>query len=314
MEYKDYYKIMGISRDASADDIKKAYRKLARKYHPDVSTESDAERHFKEVNEAYEVLKDPEKRAKYDQLGSNWRAGEEFRPPPGWEFGDNSGFNFRNGGGGFSSGFDFSDFFESLFGGAASGTRRRSGGFQQTGEDQHSQITISLEEAFHGSTRAVQLQVPEMDFTTGQTQLHNRTLHVKIPAGVVAGKQIRLSRQGAHGGDLYLAVVIAPHSLYTVDGKDIYLELPITPWEAALGATMNVPTLAGTVGLKVPPGTQSGNKLRLKGRGLPGNPPGNQYVILKIMTPPAETSHARQLYQQMADELAWFKPRTDLME
>lgn len=323
MEYKDYYKIMGVSRDASADDIKKAYRKLARKYHPDVSTEANAEHHFKEVNEAYEVLKDPEKRATYDQLGTRWRAGDDFRPPPGWDFGDGN-FDFRSRGGsagfGGASGFDFSDFFESLFGGAGGGSRWRTGGaggahsFRTAGEDQHSKIYISLEEAYQGTTRAIQLEVSDGGFSASST----RTLNVKIPAGVTEGKRIRLTGQGAPGsngginGDLYLEVSIKPHSLYRVENKDIHLELPITPWEAALGATVNVPTLAGTVGLKIPAGAQSGSKLRLKGRGLQGHPAGDQYVQLKIVTPPAETSHARELYQKMAEELGWFKPRADL--
>jgi curved DNA-binding protein len=316
MDYKDYYALMGVGRDATQDEIKRAYRKLARKYHPDVSKEPDAERRFKEVGEAYEVLKDPEKRAAYDQLGRNWRAGEEFRPPPGWD----AGFEFA--GGGFTDGGagGFSDFFESLFGrgayretgfGARQGPRNR-------GEDHHARIEIGLDEAFKGSTRTFQLQVPEYD---AQGRLHNRQRNIKvaIPKGVNNGQRIRLSGQGgpgSHGmpaGDLYLEVDIRPHPLYAVDGSDIHLTVPIAPWEAALGARVAVPTLGGRVDLSIPAGARSGQKLRLRGRGLAakGKTPGDQIVTLQIVAPQAENDAQRELYRQMAETMA-FNPRQAL--
>lgn len=297
MEYKDYYKTLGVARDASAEDIKRAYRKLARKYHPDVSKEPNAESRFKDVAEAYEVLKDAEKRAAYDQLGSNWQAGQGFSPPPGWS--DGQGFEFRGGGGG---GAGFSDFFDSLFGrGFASGQgpQRRSA----RGEDQQARVQITLEDAFHGSSRAVNLSQPGG---------RSRTLEVRIPKGVRAGQRIRLAGQGSAGGDLYLEIDFAPHRLYRLEGADLYLDLPITPWEAALGATVKVPTLGGPVELTIPAGSQSGDKLRLRGRGLPGTPtPGDQYVVFKMVTPAAQTDAARELYRRLASELP-LDPRASL--
>lgn len=314
MEYKDYYQILGVSRDSAQDEIKKAYRKLARKYHPDVSKEANAEEKFKEVKEAYEVLKDKEKRQAYDQLGAQWKSGQGFQPPPGWEY--------ETRGTPFSEGLDpseFSDFFEALFGRAgwqqARGARR---GFQQRGQDQHSKITITLEEAYHGCEKAIQLQQPQLNPKTGEVQLTTRQLKVKIPKGVSAGQQIRLANQGAPGigggpnGDLYLEIMIAPHPLYTVKQKDIYLNLPLTPWEAALGAKIQVPTLGGKVELTIRPGSQTGQTLRLKGRGLPGQPPGDQYIILKIYIPEPKSESQKQLYRQMAEEMT-FNPREDLM-
>jgi curved DNA-binding protein len=295
MEYKDYYKTLGVARDASADDIKRAYRKLARKYHPDVSKEPNAENRFKDVAEAYEVLKDADKRAAYDQLGSNWQAGQGFTPPPGW----GSGFEFRSGAGGGG----FSDFFDSLFGrgfGDERGPRRPAGR-----DDQHAQIRITLEDAFHGSTRTVNLS---------QADGRTRTLEVRIPKGVRAGQRIRLAGQGGHGADLYLEIDFAPHRLYRLEGADLYLDLPVTPWEAALGATVKVPTLGGPVELTIPAGSQSGDRLRLRGRGLPAKPtPGDQYVVLKLVTPPARTEAARELYRRLATELP-FDPRQDLFK
>ncbi|MFP5464195.1 MAG: DnaJ C-terminal domain-containing protein [Gammaproteobacteria bacterium] len=288
MEYKDYYKTLGVARDASTEDIKRAYRKLARKYHPDVSKEANAENRFKDVAEAYEVLKDADKRAAYDQLGSNWQAGQGFSPPPDWHGG--KGFEFRSSGGG----ADFSDFFDSLFGRSSAGShgpQRRSA----RGEDQQARVQITLEDAFHGSTRAVNLSQPGG---------RSRTLEVRIPKGVRAGQRIRLAGQGSNGGDLYLEIEFAPHRLYRLEGADLYLDLPITPWEAALGATVKVPTPGGTVELNIPAGSQSGDKLRLRGRGLPATPtPGDQYVVLKMVTPPAQTDAARELYQRLASEL-----------
>ena len=314
MDFKDYYKIMGVERDASQDEIKRAYRKLARKFHPDVSKEADAEARFKEVGEAYEVLKDPEKRAAYDQLGANWKAGQDFNPPPDWD----AGFEFS--GGGFTGGdaSAYSDFFESLFGhgfGSAQ-TGRRQPGFHARGEDHHAKVLIDLEDAYHGATRSITLQSPEVD-NSGHVTLKQRTLNVKIPKGVKQGQRIRLTGQGSPGlgegqaGDLYLEIEFKPHGIYRVEGRDIYLDLPVAPWEAALGATVKVPTPGGTVDLKIPAGTTSGRKLRLKGRGIPGNPPGDLYVLPQITVPPADTETARELFRKMERELA-YNPRSKL--
>jgi len=279
MEYKDYYQILGVSRDVSPEDLKKAYRKLARKYHPDVSKEANAEAKFKEVGEAYEALKDPEKRAQYDRFGSNYKNGQSFTPPPGWGGGHGGGAS------------DFSSFFESMFGGGG----RRGGGssdsFFAQGEDVNAKITISLEEAFKGAQKAIRR--PSGSNQTG-------TLNVKIPAGITAGKKIRLSGQGkasmgGSAGDLLLEIAIAPHAFYRLEDKDIYLDLPIAPWEAALGAKVTVPTLAGRINVSIPAGAKSGQKMRLKGRGLPSKEPGDQFVVLQIMTPPADTDKAKQI-------------------
>ncbi len=314
MEFKDYYETLGVKRDATQDEIKRAYRKLARKYHPDVSSEPDAEERFKEVKEAYEVLKDPEKRAAYDQLGSRWREGQDFQPPPGWD----AGFEFRGGGFTDADAAQFSEFFESLFGGRGAhfhtGGRRRRRSFK--GEDHHAKILIRLEDAYQGATRSIQLQVPELT-PDGHVTLRRRTLQVKIPKGIAAGQQIRLAGQGAPGieggpaGDLYLEVEFEPHPLYQVDGRDLYLTLPIAPWEAALGARVQVPTLGGRVDLRIPAGSQSGQKLRLKGRGLPGRTPGDQYVVLKIVVPRRLDDKGRALFEQMAREIP-FNPREEL--
>lgn len=309
MEFKDYYKILGLASTASQDEIKRAYRRLARKYHPDVSKEADAEERFKEVAEAYEVLKDPEKRAAYDQFGKQWQAGQEFRPPPGWD----EGFEFR--GGGFTDATDFSDFFESLFGRAGHGARGGRG-FRAQGEDHHAKIAISLEDAFRGATRTITLQNPQLD-DQGRMVTRPHSLNVKIPKGVIEGQRIRLVGQGAAGlgggapGDLYLEIVFETHPWFHARQRDVYMDLPVTPWEAALGGTVTVPTLGGPVELKVPPESQTGNKLRLRGKGLPGNPPGDQYVILHIITPKADTPEARSLYRKMAETMP-FDPRAKL--
>ncbi|MBS1221983.1 MAG: cytochrome biosis protein [Proteobacteria bacterium] len=314
MKYQDYYQILGVSRDASAEDIKKAYRRLARKYHPDVSKEAGAEERFKEVAEAYEVLRDPEKRAAYDQLGNNWRAGQEFRPPPGWQGGSKG-----PGGSPFGTGFggrEFSDFFESLFSNLGGGVGPGFGGargFQSPGQSQTVALEISLEEAYHGGNRSLQLQLPERD-ASGRTSVRTRTLNVKIPAGVTTGQKIRLAGQGGPGvgggpsGDLYLEVTIQPHSLYQLKGRDITLEVPLAPWEAALGCKVDVPTLGGPVTLSIPANARNGQQLRLRGRGLPGLPPGDQLAVLRIVNPPADTEAARELFQRMARELP-FDPR-----
>lgn len=318
MEYKDYYAVLGVNKKASQDEIKQAYRRLARKYHPDVSKEANAEEHFKSVQEAYEVLKDPEKRSAYDQLGSNWKAGQEFRPPPNWQ----SQTHFYNSGDGQFSEENlggFSDFFSQLFG---SGRRRGFDsdvfdGFKQRGSDQRAKVQITLEDAFHGVTKTLQLQIPEVDAKTGTIQHKTRTIKVNIPTGVMQGQQLRLAGQGNPGvggapaGDLYFEIDIQPHPIFSLQGQDVYVTLPITPWEAALGTNIKTPTLGGAVGLKVAPGSQAGQKLRLKERGMPGRPhAGDQYVILKIETPPAQTEEQRQVYEKMA-QLMPFNPRKD---
>lgn len=317
MKYRDYYQIMGLAREASQDEIKRAYRKLARKYHPDVSKEPDAEARFKELGEAYEVLKDPEKRAAYDRLGSNWRAGQDFRPPPDWD----AGFEFS--GPGFAGGGQFSDFFESLFGGAFGrsagfGPSPGHGGrqFHARGEDSHAKIAIDLEDAFRGATRSITLSHSERGMD-GRPRLAERNLEVRIPKGVRQGQRIRLAGQGGAGmghgaaGDLYLEVEFRPHPLYRVEGRDVYLDLPLAPWEAALGATVHAPTPDGPVALRIPPGSAAGRKLRLTGRGIPGQPPGDFYAVLQIALPPADSKAARDLYERMAAELA-FNPRARL--
>lgn len=312
MEFKDYYDIMGLAPDASQDEVKRAYRRLARKFHPDVSKESDAEVRFKELGEAYEVLKDPEKRAAYDQLrAGGYRGGEEFQPPPGWD----SGFEFSGGGFTDADAGAFSDFFESLFGGAA-GFGAGRGRSAQRGRDHHARVQIDLEDAYRGATRPITLQVPELD-PGGHVRTRKHTLNVKIPAGVKEGQQIRLAGQGAPGfgsapaGDLYLEIMFAPHPIFQADGRDVYVNLPVAPWEAALGAKVAVPTLGGTVEMTIPPGARSGQKLRLKGRGLPGTPAGDQYLVLQIQTPPATSDAQREAYQRLARE-APFNPRSDL--
>lgn len=309
MEYKDYYKILGVKRDAALDEIKRAYRRLARKYHPDVSKEPNCEERFKEVGEAYEVLKDPQKRAAYDRLGAGWRDGQEFRPPPNWD----AGFEFSGGPGA----ADFSSFFEELFGrGAGRPTWGGATGFRARGEDHHAKVMVSLEDAYHGATRAITLNAAALD-DTGRVVTRPHTLNVKIPKGIMEGQRIRLAGQGGPGvgggppGDLYLEIAFQPHRLFRVDKRDVYLDLPVTPWEAALGQTVTVPTLAGKVDLKIPPGSQSGKTLRLKGRGLPGKVAGDQYAVLHIVTPRADTPEARALYEKMARELP-MQPRAGL--
>jgi curved DNA-binding protein len=314
MEFKDYYQTMGVARDATQDQIKRAYRKLARKYHPDVSKEPDAEARFKEVGEAYEVLKDPEKRAAYDQFGANWKAGQDFHPPPDWD----AGFEFSGGGYTDAGGQDHSAFFEELFGrryaGATGQGRRRT--FRMRGEDHHAKVLIDLEDSFAGATRTITLRMPELT-DDGHLTTRDHSLNVRIPKGIRSGQQIRLAGQGAAGigggeaGDLYLEVEFRDHPLYSVDGADIQLRLPVAPWEAALGATVKVPTPSGTVDLKIPAGSNQGRKLRLKGRGLPGKSPGDLYVVLRVTLPPADSDAARQLYEQMRDQLG-FDPRAHL--
>ena len=332
MEYRDYYKILGVERGVTADALKTAYRRLARKFHPDVSKEANAEAHFKEVQEAYEVLKDPEKRAAYDQLGADWKSGEQFRPPPDW----GSGYEFSGGprpGGGRSrareraanggqeefSQADYSEFFSSMFGGASpfgGGGFAESAGAGRAARDHHARVDIELEEAFRGATRTLELRRPETG-ADGRVELRNHTVRVNIPAGVTEGQLIRLAGQGAPGaggaaaGELYLEAHILPNKLYALDGRDVTLTLPLAPWEAALGAAITVPTLGGAVQMQIPAGSQAGQKLRLRGRGLPGKPAGDQFVQLKIVLPPANTAEAKAAYEELRTKLA-FNPRADL--
>ena len=327
MEYKDYYKILGVARGASADEIKKAYRKLARKYHPDVSKEKNAEQRFKEINEANEVLQDPDKRAAYDQLGPDWQQGQSFRPPPGW---GHQGGGFRRGpsghsghpggpsAGDFNDGGDFSDFFSSLFGRSRGGMGAGQAGeaFRGRGQDHEARVMIDLEDSFTGATRSVTLRVPEVD-DEGVRRDRLRELQVRIPKGIRAGQKIRLAGQGGPGfgggpgGDLLLEVEFAPNRIYRADGRDLHVTLPVTPWEAALGATVKVPTPGGIVEVSIPEGTQPGRKLRLKGRGIPGDPAGDTYLTIEIVTPPADTPRAREIYESMAREMP-FDPRRAL--
>ncbi len=304
MQYKDYYKIMGVDKNATQDEIKRAYRKLARKYHPDVSKERDAEKKFKELGEAYEVLKDPQKRAAYDRMGSNFQDGQPFTPPPGWD----AGFVFRGGGFTDHDSRGFSEFFESLFGqqrATENRSRHYESYFHTDGSDQHAKILIDLEDSFHGTTRSLSLTVPELD-EQGHVINKQRVLNVKIPKGITAGQRIRLSGQGGSGygqgknGDLYLTIEFNKHPWFHAEGKDLYLDLPVTPWESALGGSISIPTPDGTVSMKIPPNSQSGQKLRLKNKGLPGTPRGDLYAVLRIVTPPAHSAEQKALYEQMA--------------
>jgi len=316
MQFKDYYKTLGVESDASQDEIRRAYRKLARKYHPDVSKETNAEERFKEVGEAYEALKDPEKRKAYDELkSSGWSQGDAFRAPPGWNrdgFSGARGFETEDMGG-------FSDFFSTLFGGlggSAAQARRQSGGVRAQGRDINARIEIDLETAFKGGTQRISLERTEVG-ADGRVVRRPQQIEVRIPAGIGDGQQIRLAGQGEPGfnggpaGHLYLEVAIRPHRLYEVHGRDLHLTLPIAPWEAALGGKVAVPTPGGRVELNLPPGSSSGKRLRLKGRGLPGKKPGDQYVILKVVVPAAESDRQRELYEQLGHAQS-FDPRAGM--
>lgn len=310
MEFKDYYKVLGVERGASEDEIKKAFRKLARKHHPDVSKAADAAARMQDINEAYDVLRDPQKRAAYDRVGQGLHGGQEFRPPPGWD----AGFEFSGApeGAGFG---DHSDFFETLFG-AARRARGHGAARAARGEDHHAKIVIPLEDAFHGATRGLTLRAPELD-ASGHVVLRERELQVKIPKGIRAGQQIRLAGQGSPGlrgepaGDLYLEVEFEPHPRFRVDGRDLVVTLRVAPWEAALGASVPVRTPDGEVQMSVPPGSQGGRRLRLKGRGIPGATPGDLYVVLEVVLPPAASDAAKDLYERMARDLA-FDPRAGM--
>ncbi|NVM78824.1 curved DNA-binding protein [Duganella sp. SG902] len=311
MEYKDYYQTLGVAKTASDEEIKKAYRKLVRKYHPDVSKEADAQKKTQEINEAYGVLGDAEKRAAYDDLGrgQQYRAGQEFRPPPDWGrgFGGGAGGGF-GGAGGFGGGDPGSDFFADLFANLGGGRRRQA---PRRGEDSHASITIDLADSYTGATRTISLMVAERD-AQDRIVTRERNLSVNIPKGVTAGQQLRLSGQGQPGaagpGDLYLEIQFRPHARYRVDGRDVYQTVPVAPWEMALGGEIEVATPSGKVNVTVPAGSQSGRKLRLRGRGIPGKEAGDLYLLLEVVLPPAATDKQRELYQTMAREMA-FNPR-----
>jgi len=319
MDFKDYYAALGVERSATEDEVRKAYRKLARKYHPDVSKEADAETRMREVNEAYDVLRDKEKRTAYDQLADRVARGGsphgDFQPPPGWDEGFE--FNYRPGGEGPADHAQFSEFFSSIFGNAQRrGAERQN--FRARGEDHHAAIEITLEDALKGAEREITLRAMEVD-EQGHMQWKPRTLEVKIPAGVHPGQYIRLAGQGmpGHGGeppgDLYLEVRIAPHKLYRVEDRDLYMTLPVTASEAALGAQVQVPTpTGGVVEVTVPRNARNGLKLRLKGRGLAGKTPGDLYLLVDIALPPADSDAARKAYEDLARASSSFSPRSHL--
>ncbi|MFD2366161.1 DnaJ C-terminal domain-containing protein [Pseudoduganella sp. GCM10020061] len=302
MEYKDYYSTLGVEKNASPEDIKKAYRKLVRKYHPDVSKEKDADARTKELNEAYDVLGDPEKRAAYDELGQAPRQGEGFRPPPNWGY----DFDFGQDGGG-------EDLFADLFANIGRGRGARGGGrgFQMRGEDLHASISIGIREAYTGASHTISLRVPKHE--NGRITMEDRKLTVAIPPGVTPGQQLRLAGQGQPGsggpGDLYLEIRFSEDKRFHVEGKDVYQTVPVAPWEAALGGDIEVETPSGSVSVNVPANSQTGRKLRLKGRGLPGGVPGNLYLVLEVVLPPSNMPKARELYEAMARGLATFNPR-----
>lgn len=292
MEYKDYYKVLGVDRDISQAELKKSYRKLARKYHPDVSKEKNAEDRFKEVNEAYEVLGNEESRSQYDDLGANWKNGQSFNPPPGWAGGFDANQFGQGARGGAAGGDGFSDFFESMFGGA------QQQGFNQRQAKPPAEIMhsyVDLEEVYLGSSKRITLD-------------DGTNIEVKIPKGIEDGKKIRLSGKGSTGGDIHLQIKHRKHPLFKLEGKDIYINLPIAPWEAALGTTATIQTLGGQLKLKVPENSASGKKMRLKGRGLPGAVNGDQFVVLQIVTPPVKTDDDRAFYEDMQKKFDW-EPR-----
>ena len=313
MEYKDYYSALDVEKTATQDEIKRAFRKLARKYHPDINKDEGAEGKFKEISEANEVLSDPEKRAAYDQLGQGYQPGQDFRPPPDWDTGfEFSGASSQTGGGNAA----FSDFFEELFRRGHQAGPAHDAQFHARGEDHHARIQVDLEDAFTGAKRSIQLKAPKVT-PDGHVIIEQRTLNVNIPKGVHAGQHIRLRGQGTPGfgqgkaGDLYLEIEFAPHRIYHVEGHDLYLDLPVAPWEAALGAKVKAPTPGGLVDVTIPPNSVQGRKLRLKGRGIPGKTPSDLYIVLQISLPPADDEKARKLYKAMAEELD-FNPRANL--
>jgi len=326
MKYLDYYAVLEVSRGATADEIKKAYRKLARKYHPDVNKASGAEAKFKEINESYEVLSDPEKRKRYDALGRNWKSGQDFTPPPGWGGGRGDGgvhFDF----GGADSG-DFSDFFSSIFGqqgGGGRSSRSRAGGnpfggfgggmgqqgFTPRGQDFEANLPLTIEELFNRKPKSITLQLPTTHPDGSRTR-KAKTFNVRIPAGAGDGTRIRLSGQGENGGSLYLNLRVAPHPVFQLNGHDLDLTLPIAPWEAVLGAKVNIPTLEGTALLRIPPGTQGGARLRLSGKGLPAKhgKRGDIFVQIRLAIPDHPTTREKELFGKLAKE-STFQPRPE---
>ena len=319
MEFKDYYDILGVNPDEDKQAIKKAYRRLARKYHPDVSSEHDAEKKFKEVSEAYEVLGNKEKRAEYDQLRKYGHKGENFTPPPGWQGGNSSpeGFSYNG---------DFSEFFANIFGGGFSADQRGNRNFYGSedlnstrGQDVEIDMPIFLEDTLKDEPKTIEYLLPHYG-SSGRLEDIKKTLKVKIPAGVSDAERIRLKGQGAPGfgdgpaGDLYLRIKLVPHPLFDVIGQDLNITLPVTPWEAALGATVTVPTLTGKISLSIKPDSQTGSRLRVKGKGLKGKgkkTQGDLYVILKVVMPKKTDEKTRQLWQQLAEH-ADFDPRHNL--
>lgn len=331
MKYLDYYAVLGVPRGASADEIKKAFRKLARQYHPDVNKSAGAEARFKEINESYEVLSDPEKRKRYDALGHNWKPGQDFTPPPGW--GGFEGASSGPGGihfefGGAPGGGDFSDFFSALFGdlgGPGRAARGRRGGspfagfggfgdagaetFTPRGQDFEANLTLSLEDLFNRAPKSLTLQLPAAH-PDGTPARQAKTFNVRIPPGATDGTRIRLSGQGGGGGNLYLNLRVAPHPVFQLNGHDLDLVLPLAPWEAVLGAKVHIPTLEGTASLHIPPGTQGGSRLRLAGKGLPDKhgSRGDIFVNIRIVLPDPPTPREKALFAQLAQE-STFQPR-----
>jgi len=312
MHFVDYYETLGVARDAALPEIKKAFRRLARKYHPDVSKETDAEQRMREVNEAYAVLSDPGKRAAYDQLGQGQHAEQDFRPPPGW----NAGFEFSEHDGAAAPAGEHSEFFSSLFGRRGDGHaphRRTARGGPERGEDHHARVLIDIEDALTGAVSTVTLRTPHID-QQGRVAVDSRTLKVNIPRGILEGQVVRLAGQGGPGyangpaGDLHLEVLFKPNPRLRVEGRNLHRVLPIAPWEAALGASVLLPLPGGAINLRVPAGSQSGRLLRLRGKGLPCDPPGDLLLELRVVLPPADSEKAKAIYQSMAETLA-FDPR-----
>jgi curved DNA-binding protein len=311
MQYQDYYAVLGVNRDASADEIKKAYRRLARKYHPDVSKEPDAEKKIKEVNEAYAVLSDTEKRAAYDQLGRNHQSGQDFQPPPNWD----SGFEFSGNDFGGQAPGDFSDFFSQLFGHVNGSRGFGAGAAQMRGEDHHAKVMLNIEDSFNGTTKQISLRTVNAD-KNGRPVIVPRTLNVKIPIGVAEGQTIRLAGQGGAGfgnapaGDLLLQVQFDPHDKLRVEGRDLHTTLRVAPWEAALGSVLPIILPNGEIKVRVPANAQSNQQLRVRGKGLPSSPPGDLLLDIQVVLPPASNEHAKKFYESMARELP-FDPRAD---
>lgn len=308
MEYKDYYATLGVERNATQDDIKHAYRRLARKFHPDLNKDADAEGRFKEVGEAYKVLGDPEKRAAYDDVGERYRRGQEFHPPPDWD----GGFEFSGRDFGDANAADLSEFFRTLFGARAAGGAQARG--HGAGADHHAKILVDLADAYRGARRTVSLRVPVRD-ADGRMQVRERELEVQIPRGVRPGQHLRLAGQGeasAGGrpaGDLYLEIAFREHPHFRVDGRDVYVDLPLAPWEAALGGQVAVPLPDGSVEVTIAPGSPPGRKLRLAGLGIPGNPAGDLYAVLVILAPATHAPPQQEAYKHLAQAYPGFNPR-----